>query len=635
MGGGVYSAYTYPNGYYNQGYSNQPATRQMTAAEIQEARIREIRAQQEQQAQVSQVSEAPSASCADGKDDGKIGFWGALKNIGKGVGNFFKGMVCDENGNFSLKRTLTTVVVAAGAIALTAATGGAAAPFLIAAGATMGAVQVGTGVYKACTAKTDREAEGAFQNIGTGLTAIIGAVAGAKGALKASGSTFVPKGNTVTSALRATGECFKISYNGSVTAAKSMLHPMQSARAISSYWSNTMKPNLQQAFSWKTGHQNYTKAQEAKINQNIQNIENQKITLNQELNNPATSAARKAEINTKLIELEHQSFVENSKLGFNNIKNKTSQFYENKITEVEAKLADNTISATERSSLNQLRNTLYEQYANYDSKFSSFVKSGIKDTESKIAQAKDALKTATGDNKKALEATIKNGEQLLKSIKSQSKIEVAQHNVQRGTSHITQLKDQLRLATTDAQKAAIESRIALIEKAIASNKNTLRIANAKVTAQQTLPKVGLAFGTAYLAGAKPQTLNDNNVQLYGFNSLEEMEAYASQNGLTAEQLADYIDSQFAAQGTTAAQIASAQQAADAENAALQEQYAAMQAQQAEQTQQMQQGQYQQRFAQNQFTQNPYIQNPFGMGNTFNTPTFDFNSLYVSPYPQMI
>ena len=630
MGGGVYSAYTYPQGYYNQGCNPNVATeRKMSAAEIQEARIQELRAQREQNTQTAQMNQIQTSSvCADGKDDGKIGFWGAVENIGKGAINFFKGMVCDENGNFSLKRTLTTAAVIAGAVALSIATSGAATPYLIAAGVTMGTVETGKGVYKACTAKTDREAEAAFQNIGSGATSIILSVAGAKGALKASGSTYVPKGNAFTSSLRATGECFRIAYNGTTAAAKGLLHPMQSARAISSYWSNTMKPNLQQAFSWKTGHQNYTKAQEAKINENIQNIENQKIALNQELNNPATSAARKAEINTKLIELEHQSFVENSKLGFNNIKNKTSQFYENKITEVEAKLADNTISATERSSLNQLRNTLYEQYANYDSKFSSFVKSGIKDAESKIAQAKDALKTATGDEKKALEATIKNGEQLLKSIKSQSKIEVAQHNVQRGTSHITQLKDQLRLATTDAQKAAIESRIALIEKAMASSKNTLRFANAKIAAQQTLPKVGLAYGSAYLSGAKPQTLNDNYAKLYGFNTLAEMETYAAQNGISAEQLVDYIDSQFAANGTTASEIANAQQAADAERQALEEQYAEMQAQQPQQTQQ---GQYQPQ----QIVQNPYIQNPFGMGNMFNMPSLDFNSLYVSPYPQTI
>ena len=41
-----------------------------------------------------------SSNCEDGQDDGHISLWSKFKNAVKGVGNFFKGMVCDENGNW-------------------------------------------------------------------------------------------------------------------------------------------------------------------------------------------------------------------------------------------------------------------------------------------------------------------------------------------------------------------------------------------------------------------------------------------------------------------------------------------------------------------------------------------------------
>ena len=44
----------------------------------------------------------------DGKDDGHIGFWKAAGHILKGVGKFFTGLVTDENGNFSLGKSLKT-----------------------------------------------------------------------------------------------------------------------------------------------------------------------------------------------------------------------------------------------------------------------------------------------------------------------------------------------------------------------------------------------------------------------------------------------------------------------------------------------------------------------------------------------
>ena len=122
-------------------------------------------------------------------------------------------MVCDETGKFSIKRTLTTVAVAAGAAALTIATGGAAAPFLVAAGAAMGAFEVGKGAYKAATAKTDAQAEAAWQSIGSGTVGIGLSVAGAKGSLKAA-KVDVSGYKGVRGAINATGKTFKYSADG-------------------------------------------------------------------------------------------------------------------------------------------------------------------------------------------------------------------------------------------------------------------------------------------------------------------------------------------------------------------------------------------------------------------------------------
>lgn len=114
----------------------------------------------------------------DGVDDGSISAGNALKNIVKGVGNFFKGIFCDENGDFSLKNTLKTVLIGAGIAAACIL-----APEIVIAGtafSTMGVISagfmglsayhIGSAVAEAHEAKTDEEAEQAFQNIGTGMT---------------------------------------------------------------------------------------------------------------------------------------------------------------------------------------------------------------------------------------------------------------------------------------------------------------------------------------------------------------------------------------------------------------------------------------------------------------------------------
>ena len=522
---------------------------------LQQKQLEQQQIQQQQiKAQQAALNKTQIPAQGDGQDDGKISFGKKCKNFVKGVGNFFKGMVCDENGKFSWKRTLTTAAVAAGAVALTVATGGAATPYLVAAGATMATVQTGKGIYKAATAKTDAEAEAAWQEIGSGTTALVGSIAGAKGALKAAGAP-IPKGNAITSSLRATKDCFKIAGSGALKGGKALItHPMQSGRAIRAYYNNTVKPNMVEAFSYKNGHKNYTQALEKKLNKNIKNIDNQMKKLNDELaTNP--SAKRVSEIKTKLAELKQEKTVAETRLLVNDGKNKSLDILEEQITKVEAKLADSSISAAEKARLTAQREQLYQMADVIDSKYHIGFNKSIANKENFIKSLKEQLKTAAESDKAAIKAEIKLQQKLLKGIKAQKEVEIAQHNIKRAEADITKLNDQLRTATTDAQKETITARINTIEKAIVKDKQILRNANYKVAAQKHLPQVGLAYGTYYLSnpaaqvdGIDEKTQADAYAQQYGFESAEAMQAYI--NAMNNSQQALNNADQYIAQSSS-------------------------------------------------------------------------------------
>lgn len=527
-------------------------------AQIEAQRQAELAALQSQQAATAQqqaVENVPAQtavqSTGDGKDDGKISGRKKVKNFFKGIGNFFKGMVCDENGKFSLKRTLTTVAVAAGAVALTVATGGAATPFLVAAGATMGGIQVVKGGIKAANAKTDAEAEQAWQSIGSGTAAVITSVAGAKGALKAAGKP-IPKGNAVTSSLRATKDCFHIAYKGSTAAAKGILHPMKSARAIKNYWNNTAKPNMENAFSYKNGHKNHTKFVEEKINNNIKDIDAKLKVLNDELAAKNLTGKRINEIKAQIGELTHKRNIESNKLRYNDYKNKQLEAFEKQIKDIEAKLADKSTPKAVKEKLTKTQEDLYKDYINTDNHIEVHIEKSIKNKEDFISQLKKQYKNAPKEGKNSIQKEIELNQNILKAMKEQKKIEVAQHNIERANIDITKLQKELKKNNiTEARKEILTSRIAKIEKAIAKDKKILRNSNYSVAAQQHLPKVGLAYGSYYLADREVQTaINqaDAYAQMNGFANAAQMQAYMnamqqSQNTLNAAD-------QFIASGST-------------------------------------------------------------------------------------
>ena len=117
---------------------------------------------------------------ADGKDDGSIGFFGAVKNFAKGVGKFFISPFTDEQGHFSLSKTLKSAAIAGLFIAGNALTGGALTPILLTVGGAAGAFGMAKAGYNIATAKTDAEAEAAWQSMGSSTATVATAVVGAK-----------------------------------------------------------------------------------------------------------------------------------------------------------------------------------------------------------------------------------------------------------------------------------------------------------------------------------------------------------------------------------------------------------------------------------------------------------------------
>ena len=127
---------------------------------------------------VPMTSRRDSFSKKDKSNNKKFDFSEALKNFGQGLASPITSMFS------SPKNFLMGAGMIAGSIALVVATGGAAAPILVAAGVGMGVVQAGGAVVKIAKAENGDDVEKAFFDVG-GATSTIGlSLWGAKGSLK-------------------------------------------------------------------------------------------------------------------------------------------------------------------------------------------------------------------------------------------------------------------------------------------------------------------------------------------------------------------------------------------------------------------------------------------------------------------
>jgi hypothetical protein len=127
------------------------------------------------------LQKSDNTKSIDNSDDGKISLKEKLQNFGKGIVAPVKNMVSSPK---NIAITIASVVAGG---ALIAATGGAIAPVMVAAGLVGGSVQIGKGVYKQVKATTDDQARQAWQEMGSGTFTVGVSAATAKTALKTSG----------------------------------------------------------------------------------------------------------------------------------------------------------------------------------------------------------------------------------------------------------------------------------------------------------------------------------------------------------------------------------------------------------------------------------------------------------------
>ncbi len=131
-------------------------------------------------------------------DDGKISASKSLKHFAKGIISPIKML-------FSSPKSM---LIGAGAVVGSAALCAAFPPLLpimVAVGVTTGSLQFIKGGYKALTAKTDKQAQEAWEDIGSGTFSVGTSILGAKSSLKASGIEKVDD----LGMLNATIKCFK------------------------------------------------------------------------------------------------------------------------------------------------------------------------------------------------------------------------------------------------------------------------------------------------------------------------------------------------------------------------------------------------------------------------------------------
>lgn len=545
-------------------YSKQQAVEAQIALERAEAA----------QAAAKQI---PAPVMGDGKDDGHISFGKKLLNIGKGIGNMFKGMFFDEKG-FSISRTIKTVAITAGAVALTVATGGAAAPFLITAGVAMGGIQVGKGIYHSCKAKTDAEEERAWQEIGAGGATIALSAAGAKGAMKAAGGT-VSEGNAITSAVKATGECFKYSGEAVLNAAKapkSTFAPLleaetwaaagsklktawtknTSTEALKSRYKEILGKPYEKQIAKLTKSSNKLADEIAKLESKPTtpeieaSIAQKKTELTNLLENIETIKTQKANINDNIAALNRDAEITNIQ---NEIKSINSQI-------AEAKRLNPDVDLTVLNKELAAKIKLYQEVKAQQTLVGTR-ETRIKEYKDLIKDRKEALKDATAEQKAVYKQEIKEAKLRIAEEKRFQKVEAHSEALVKANSRTEQLQAALEkvkskinevengtlapadkaieIAKLNGIKAKVETNLN-IQKALANtNKSWIYFQNGKQFVMH-MPKDTRNMTVSLNVGSNQNGfIDETEKQIY----LQQLEAYnqaqldAVQQMLNAQQLA--------------------------------------------------------------------------------------------------
>jgi len=152
------------------------------------------------------------ATVPDGK--GSISFLRGAGDVAKGLAKNVTNLWNDKNGHFSWNQVGESLIVAgavAGAIAVTAATCGAGAGvgatmIIAAVGVASGGYKAVNGGIKAANAKTDAEADKAWEDVGEGAGTVGLSLLGGKAVMKAGGlsttETIVENGQSITRGIK-------------------------------------------------------------------------------------------------------------------------------------------------------------------------------------------------------------------------------------------------------------------------------------------------------------------------------------------------------------------------------------------------------------------------------------------------
>ena len=130
------------------------------------------------------LSLSHTSGCTDGVDDGHVGLFSAIGNIGKGVGktvvNAVKNIAgFNSDGSWSPLKLAKTVAIGAVCTIFPPA-----ALVACGIGAVAGGAQIIKGIGNAMSATTDAEAKSAWQNVGAGTFTTAASVVGAKASYK-------------------------------------------------------------------------------------------------------------------------------------------------------------------------------------------------------------------------------------------------------------------------------------------------------------------------------------------------------------------------------------------------------------------------------------------------------------------
>ena len=215
----LYDNYNYLN--YNNGYNTQsllPNT-SFNGSIYQNSSAGSVATTQQQ---------TKTDNVADGKDDGNIGFWKAAGNFLKGAVKFVVSPFTDEQGNFSIGKTLKTVILGA---VISAIPGGI--PIALAAGLTLGGIGMVKAGANIMTASTDAEAEAAWQSMGSSTTAVAASLYGAKKYASAKAGADVSLKDSVKTVFKDSGSTIKAGFNKLTSESPSSLWAKGKAKVTS------------------------------------------------------------------------------------------------------------------------------------------------------------------------------------------------------------------------------------------------------------------------------------------------------------------------------------------------------------------------------------------------------------------